>query len=134
MFVGEAEFGIQISQLKLSIAETKGIKRSKLAKTLLDALVPKEVQLKSTVFGTADGKLPLDQKLVAAIKCKIISVEISKGSLQNWKVLLDWCQTFLRKSCNMKSLAKVTEEFNSLRSSVWCLVTYYSLRKSRNKL
>ena len=32
----------------------------------------------------------------------------------------------------MKSLAKVTEEFNSLRSSVWCLVTYYSLRKSRN--
>ena len=27
----------------------------------------------------------------------------------------------------MKSLAKVTEEFNSLRNSVWCLVTYYSL-------
>ena len=129
MFVGEAEFGIQISQLKLSIAETKGITRSKLAKTLLDALFPKEVQVKSTVFGRADGKLPLDQKLVAAIKCKIISVETSKGSLQNWKVLLDWCQTFLRKSCNMKSLAKVTEEFNSLRSSVWCLVTYYSLHK-----
>ena len=44
MIVGEAEFGIQISQLKLSIAETKGITRSKLAKTLLDALVPREVQ------------------------------------------------------------------------------------------
>ena len=83
MFVGEAEFEIQISQLKLSIAETKGITRSKLAKTLLDALVPKEVQIKSMVFGTADGKLPLDQKLVAAIKCKFISVETSKGSLQN---------------------------------------------------
>ena len=89
-----------------------------MAKTLLDALVPKEVQVKSIVFGTADGKLPLDQKLVAATKCNIISVETSKCSLQNWKVLLDWCQTFLRKSCNMKSLAKVTEEFNSLRSSV----------------
>ena len=134
MFVGEAEFGIQISQLKLSIAETKGITRSKLAKTLLDALFPKEVQVKSTAFGRADGKLPLDQKLVAAIKCKIISVETSKGSLQNWQVLLDWCQTFLRKSCNMKSLAKVTEEFNSLGSSVWCLATYYSLRKSKHKL
>ena len=83
MFEGEAEFGIQISQLKLSITETKGITRSKLGKTLLDALVPKEVQVKSTVFGTADGKLPLDQKLVAVMKCKIISVETSKGSLQN---------------------------------------------------
>ena len=83
MFEGEAEFGIQISQLKLSITETKGITRSKLGKTLLDALVPKEVQVKSTVFGTADGKLPLDQKLVAATKCNIISVETSKGSLQN---------------------------------------------------
>ena len=134
MFVGEVEFGIQISKLKVSIAKTKGITRSKLAKTLLDALVPKEVQVKITVFGTADWKLPLDQKLAAAIKCKIISVETSKGSLQNWKVLLDWYQTFLRKSCNMKSLEKVTEEFNSLRSSVWRLVTYYSLRKSRNKL
>ena len=129
MFLGEAEFGIQISQIKLVIAETKGITRNKLAKTLLDALVPREVQVKSMVFETADGKLPLDQKLVAAIKYKITSVETSKGSLQNWKVLLDWCQTFLRKSCNMKSLAKVTEEFNSLRSSVWCLVTYYSLHK-----
>ena len=83
MFVGEAEFGIQISQLKLSLAETKGITRSKLEKTLLDALVPKEVQVNSILFGTADGNLPLDQKLVAAIKCKIISVEFSKGSLQN---------------------------------------------------
>ena len=83
MFVGEVEFGIQISKLKLSIAETKGITRNKLAKTLLDALVPKEVQVKITVFGTADWKLPLDQKLAAAIKCKIISVETSKGSLQN---------------------------------------------------
>ena len=129
MFLGEAEFGIQISQIKLVIAETKGITRNKLAKTLLDALVPREVQVKSMVFETADGKLPLDQKLVAAIKYKITSVETSKGSLQSWKVLLDWCQTFLRKSCNMKSLAKVTEEFNSLRSSVWCLVTYYSLHK-----
>ena len=129
MFLGEAEFGIQISQIKLVIAETKGITRNKLAKTLLDALVPREVQVKSMVFETADGKLPLDQKLVAAIKYKITSVETSKGSLQNCKVLLDWCQTFLRKSCNMKSLAKVTEEFNSLRSSVWCLVTYYSLHK-----
>ena len=129
MFLGEAEFGIQISQIKLVIAETKGITRNKLAKTLLDALVPREVQVKSMVFETADGKLPLDKKLVAAIKYKITSVETSKGSLQNWKVLLDWCQTFLRKSCNMKSLAKVTEEFNSLRSSVWCLVTYYSLHK-----
>ena len=78
MFVGEAEFGIQISQLKLSIAETKGTTRSKLAKSLLDALVPKEVQVKSTVFGTAHRKLALDQKLVAAIKCKFVSVEISK--------------------------------------------------------
>ena len=52
-------------------------------KTLLNALVPKEVQVKSIVFGTADGKLPLDQKLVAATKCNIISVETSKGSLQN---------------------------------------------------
>ena len=129
MFLGEAEFGIQISQIKLVIAETKGITRNKLAKTLLDALVPREVQVKSMVFETADGKLPLDKKLVAAIKYKITSVETSKGSLQNWKVLLDWCQTFLRKSCNMKSLAKVTEELNSLRSSVWCLVTYYSLHK-----
>ena len=129
MFLGEAEFGIQISQIKLVIAETKGITRNKLAKTLLDALVPREVQVKSMVFETADGKLPLDKKLVAAIKYKITSVKTSKGSLQNWKVLLDWCQTFLRKSCNMKSLAKVTEEFNSLRSSVWCLVTYYSLHK-----
>ena len=129
MFLGEAEFGIQISQIKHVIAETKGITRNKLAKTLLDALVPREVQVKSMVFETADGKLPLDKKLVAAIKYKITSVETSKGSLQNWKVLLDWCQTFLRKSCNMKSLAKVTEEFNSLRSSVWCLVTYYSLHK-----
>ena len=129
MFLGEAEFGIQISQIKLVIAETKGITRNKLAKTLLDALVPREVQVKSMVFETADGKLPLDQKLVAAIKYKITSVETSKGSLQNCKVLLDWCQTFLRKSCNMKSLAKVTEEFNSLRSSVWCLVIYYSLHK-----
>ena len=75
--------GIQIPQLKLSIAETKCITRSKLAKTLLDALVPREGQVKSTVFGTADGKLPLDQKLVAAIKCKFISVETSKGSIQN---------------------------------------------------
>ena len=83
MFVGDAEFGFQISHLKFSIAETKGITRSKLAKTLLDALVPREVQVKSTVFGTADGKLPLDQKLVAAIECRIISVETSKGSLQN---------------------------------------------------
>ena len=129
MFLGEAEFGIQISQIKLVIAETKGITRNKLAKTLLDALVPREVQVKSMVFETADGKLPLDQKLVAAIKYKITSVETSKGSLQNCKVLLDWCQTFLRKSCNMKSLVKVTEEFNSLRSSVWCLVIYYSLHK-----
>ena len=54
-----------------------------MAKTLLDALVPREGQVKSTVFGTADGKLPLDQKLVAAIKCKFISVETSKGSIQN---------------------------------------------------
>ena len=54
-----------------------------MAKTLLDALVPKEVQVKSIVFGTADRKLPLDQKLVAATKCNIISVETSKGSLQN---------------------------------------------------
>ena len=78
MFVGEAEFGIQISQLKLSMAETKGTTRSKLAKLLLDALAPEEVQVKSTVFGTADGKLALDQKLVATIKCKFISVEIPK--------------------------------------------------------
>ena len=83
MLVGEVEFGIQISKLKLRIAETKGITRSKLAKTLLDALFPKEVQVKSTVFGRADGKLPLDQKLVVAINCKIISVETSKCSLQN---------------------------------------------------
>ena len=86
MFVGEAEFGIQKSHLKLRIAETKGVTRSKLAKSLLHALVPKEVQIKSTVFGTADGKLALDQKLVAAIKCKFISVAISKDSLQNRKV------------------------------------------------
>ena len=78
-----SRIGIQISQVKPSIAETKGITKSKLAKTLLDGLVPREVQVKSTVFGTADGKLPLDQKLVAAIKCKFISVETSKGSLQN---------------------------------------------------
>ena len=77
MFVGEAEFGIQISQLKLSIAETKGTTRSKLAKSLLDALVPKEVHVKSTILGTADETLALDQKLVAAIKCKFISEEIS---------------------------------------------------------
>ena len=89
MFLGEAEFGIQISQIKLVIAETKGITRNKLAKTLLDALVPREVQVKSMVFETADGKLPLDQKLVAAIKYKVTSVETSKGSLQNCKVLLD---------------------------------------------
>ena len=86
MFVGEAKLAIQISQLKFSIAETEGITRSKLVKSLLDALVPKEVQVKRTVFGTADGKLPLGQKLVAAIKCKFISVEISKNFLQNRKV------------------------------------------------
>ena len=27
----------------------------------------------------------------------------------------------------MKSLAKVTEEFNSLGSSAWCLITYHAL-------
>ena len=86
MFVREAEFGINISQLKFSIAETKGVRRSKLAKSLLDALVPKEVQIKSTVFKTADGKLALGQKLVAAIKYKFISVVIFKDSLQNRKI------------------------------------------------
>ena len=59
-------------QLKLGIPETKGITRNKLAKALLDALVLKEVQVKTTVFETADRKLALHQKLVTAIKCKFI--------------------------------------------------------------
>ena len=57
-----------------------------MAKSLLDALVPKEVQIKSTVCETADGKLALGQKLVAAIKYKFISVVIFKDSLQNRKI------------------------------------------------
>ena len=65
MFVGEVEFG---NRLKLSIAEAKGITRRKLAKALYDAPVQKEVQVKSTVRGTADGRL----KLVEAIECKFI--------------------------------------------------------------
>lgn len=59
-------------QLKLGIPETKGITRNKLAKALLDALVLKEVQVKTMVFETADRKLALHQKLVTSIKCKCI--------------------------------------------------------------
>lgn len=59
-------------QLKLGIPETKGITRNKLAKALLDALVLKEVQVKTMVFETADRKLALYQKLVTSIKCKCI--------------------------------------------------------------
>ena len=72
VYVGEAEYGIKINPLKLSIAETKGSTRTKLAKSLLDGLVSKNVQIKSTVFGSADGKLPLDPNLIAAIKCKFM--------------------------------------------------------------
>lgn len=62
VFVGEAELGIHILKVNLSIAETKGITKSKLAISLPEAIVPKEVLVKITVFGTADGKLALDEK------------------------------------------------------------------------
>ena len=62
VFLGEAELGIHILKVKLIIAETKGITKSKLAISLPEAIVPKEVLVKITVFGTADGKLALDEK------------------------------------------------------------------------
>ena len=67
MFVGEAGFGIQISQLNISIAKAEYHKKQ-VGKSTVWFSNSEGIQVKSTVFGTADGKLALDQKLVAATK------------------------------------------------------------------
>ena len=67
MFVGEAGFGIQISQLNISIAEAEYHKKP-VGKSTVWFSNSEGIQVMSTVFGTADGKLALDQKLVAATK------------------------------------------------------------------
>ena len=57
--------------LKMSLAETKGKARLKLAPALLDVLVCKDVQRKSTLQGS-DKKAALDPSIIAAIKWKLV--------------------------------------------------------------
>ena len=56
----------------MSLAETKGKTRSKLALALLDVLVSKDLQRKSTVYGS-DKQAAIGPNIIAAIECKLVS-------------------------------------------------------------
>ena len=71
-FVGDKPYNVQLRRKHLIGIEMVSSNRSALARGLLDALVPKSVQAKSTVYRTKEKDKLVDD-VIMAIRSKLVT-------------------------------------------------------------
>lgn len=112
VYIGNQMLGVTAPYLAVKLASDRAKDMYQLARGLLDALVSKEVQARSTVLGSAT-KSPLDPNVVHAIRGRVLSL----------------CRSVWFVDCMLSMLDAVMQQFplklkeNQQRHSVFQKIT-----------